>query len=88
MAVVSLTHSVDELIFDGVLLLLGGAVHAGGSSDRLLSYVPPRPTGRLHPPLHVVWRLRNVGGLHRPQPEGAAAYGLVVEGQGEAVLPL
>ena len=83
-----LTHSVDELILDGVLLLLGGAVHAGRPSHCFLPYVAPRPAGRLHPPLHVVRRLRHVRGLDRPQPEGAAAYGLAVQQQSERVLSL
>ncbi len=87
----SLTHSVDEFILNGILLLLRCTVHAWGSAHRLLAHMSSSPStssGWLHASLHVIGRLWGIAELDGPQAEGAAPHWLPVEQDREGELAL
>lgn len=74
-----LTHSEDQVVFDGVLFSLPGAVHAGGPLDCLLLHMAA--ARGLHAPLHALGGGGHIRRADHLQLERAAADVLVVEPQ-------
>lgn len=73
------THSEDQVVFDGVLFSLPGAVHAGGPLDSLLLHMAA--ARGLHSPLHALGGGGHIRRADHLQLERAAADVLVVEPQ-------